>query len=429
MERTQLFQTLAAVGGLRRVISRDNLDKIVIVDPWLLASTKLIRVSQWLLGAAILCVVLGLLTNARGLFLGAATDILVIAMLVRLAAPAASGLPTWNDFIVLGDSHEFANAKITPPGINQFGHEEEQFEFRNSVAAAYALVATAATPTRNAADTALKGLTNFTNARIAILGAEALWNMRRKPSGFFAVCTTLGMLCIVAMITALEPEEFSRSIILIGPFSFWTGAILSTLSAPKWFRGRIMPYRGALLMHQSKALNDEMSLKVGLGLLASAMVSVHLWVICAFCRYVVANTGIREHDPLIESNYPTPVPRAEHTLLALPFSVLCGLAIFGSYGKSTPWWLFVPILAVPAILGLAAMLVGRATDIVRYLSEGTNSLILLDPKSVQNAGTNEEFFPAGEANSAAQVLDKALDDLFVADSRVAPHRFTGRPQP
>lgn len=423
MNRTQLFQTLAAVGGLRRVISRDGLDKIVVVDPWLVANTKLIRASQWLLGAAVLCVVLGLLGSARGFFLGAATDILMIAMLVRLAAPAASGLPTWNDFIVLGDSSDFADAENIPVGINQFGHEEDSFEFRNTLAAAYALVATAATPTRNAADTALKGLTNFTNAQMTLLGAEALWNMRKRPSGFFAMCTGLGMFCVVAMMTMLDTEDFSRSMILIGPFAFWTGAILYALSAPKWFRGRIMPYHGNLVMHQNKILNGTMSLKVTLGLAASAMVSVHIWAIIAFTRYVVANTGIREHNPLVESNYPTPVPRVEHALLAFPLSVGCGLAVFDNYGKSTSWWLFVLALLVPGTLGLAAMLVGRSTDIVRYLSEGPNSLILLDPAGVQNAENNERFPPAAEARIAAQVLDQALDAFFAANSGTWPHKF------
>jgi hypothetical protein len=70
------------------------------------------------------------------------------------------------------------------------------------------------------------------------------------------------------------------------------------------------------------------------------------------------------------------------------------------------------------------MLVGRSTDIVRYLSEGANSLILLDPESVQNAQGNEKFSAAGEAKSAEQALDRALDDFFAANSDVLPHKFT-----
>ena len=68
------------------------------------------------------------------------------------------------------------------------------------------------------------------------------------------------------------------------------------------------------------------------------------------------------------------------------------------------------------------MLVGRSTDVIRYLSEGANSLILLDPESVQDTDASEGCSAAGEAKSASQTLDRALDDLFAADPRVIPHR-------
>ncbi|MFN4014242.1 MAG: hypothetical protein ACK4JB_02820 [Reyranella sp.] len=421
MDRTQIFETLAAVGGLCRVVSRDNFDKIVVVDPWLVANQNLIRASQWLLGAATLCILLGLFTSARGVFLGSASNILVLAMLTRLAAPSASGLPTWNDFVVLGDTSEFS---IVPLVVEGFRHDDEQFEFRNSLAAAYALVATASVPTRNAADTALKGLTSYTNAQMAVLGMEVLWNMRRKPTGFFAVCTGLGMLAIALMITTLRPAEFSRWMILIGPFAFWTGGILYALGAPKWFRGRIMPHRGTLLMHQCKSLNDTMSSKVLLGLAASGMVSVHVWAVAAFCRHILANIGPRVYDPAVERLYPTPVPRVEHALLVLPLSILCGLALLAHYGEATPTWVFVLVLLVPAILGVASLLLGQSTDIVRHLSMESNSLVFLIPDEVQKAGADESS-PIHEAWCAARALDEALDGLFAVDPGVLPHRFTG----
>jgi hypothetical protein len=89
------------------------------------------------------------------------------------------------------------------------------------------------------------------------------------------------------------------------------------------------------------------------------------------------------------------------------------------------WGLFVLILAVPAIVGFASTVVGRSTDIVRFLSKGANSLILLDSESVQNNGSNEELSPVGEAKSAAEALDQGLDDFFTADPRIVTHRFTG----
>jgi hypothetical protein len=421
LDRTQIFETLAAVGGLCRVVSRDHLDKIVVVDPWLVANQNLVRISRWLLGAAVLFILLGLFASARGAFLGIATNILMSAMLARLAAPAASGLPTWNDFVVLGDTDEFP---IIPQVVEGFVHEDEQFEFRNSLAAAYALVATASAPTRNAADTALIGLTSYANAQMAILGMEALWNMRRKPTGFFAVCTGLGMLSIALMITTLRPAEFSRWMILIGPFAFWTGGILYALGAPKWFRGRIMPHRGVLLMHQSKSLNDTMYAKVLLGLAASTMVSIHVWAVAAFCRYILANIGARVYDPAVERLYPTPVPRVVHALLVLPLSTLCGLVLLTYYGEATPTWVFVLVLLVPAVLGVASLLLGQSTDIVRHLSMESNSLIFLIPDEVQKAGADESS-PVHEAWCAARALDEALDGLFAADPGVLPHRFTG----
>jgi hypothetical protein len=206
--------------------------------------------------------------------------------------------------------------------------------------------------------------------------------------------------------------------ILIGPFAFWTGAILYALGAPKTLRGRIMPYRGDLVMHQSKSLNDTMTLKVLLGLAASAMIGVHIWVVVAFARYFVANTGEHFYDAAVERLYPTPVPRVEHALAMSPLSMLCGLAIFANYGQSTPYWLFALVLLVPAILGLASMLVGRSTDIVRHLSEGSNGLILLAPDLLINCASDK----AEDAKHAAEILDRALDAFFAANAEVVAHR-------
>ena len=100
------------------------------------------------------------------------------------------------------------------------------------------------------------------------------------------------------------------------------------------------------------------------------------------------------------------------TAFAVAGLSLVGLASAATYAKKGE-----------ATLRALDKITGRSTDIVRYLSEGPNSLILLDPEGVQNAENNERFPPAAEAKIAAQVLDQALDGFFAANSGTWPHKF------
>jgi hypothetical protein len=391
------------------------------------ADPQYLVASRWFLGAALLCTLLGLCTRMTGPFLGVATILVVVAMLVRLAAPAQSGLPMWNDFIVLGDSAEYAGLGwINLTGAFDGAADEQNSDrlaLANTLAAVYSLFATSASSgeAENDAETLLKGITNYADARIAFFGVEALLDMRNSPKGFFAACTGLGMTCVVGMMIMLDPNEFARWMLLIGPFSFFTGAILYALNSPKWFRGRIRPYRGRLLMHQNLALNQEMMGKVALGLVASAMVSVHIWVIIALAQLGAHRT---DDDHLVAPYYPTPVPRLEHAMYTFPFSLLCGLVTLSNYGGDTSIWLFVLVLLVPGLLGTLSMFGGESGDILKFLGVGSNRLILLGSHLVRLATSDAKPSPFKDALFAATTLDQTLDDLFAADPEQMPHRMS-----
>lgn len=157
-----------------------------------------------------------------------------------------------------------------------------------------------------------------------------------------------------------------------------------------------MPYRGLLIMHQHRHLNGIMATKVLLGLVASSLVPVHVWCIIVFVRYVVL--GHDEYNPKIVRKYPAPIPRIEFALLVLPLSIGVGLAVLANYGQPTPLWLFVLLFGMPGILGLASMVIGTSTDVLKHLSE------------------------QGSLDSSPK-LDDALDRLFALHPDWLPDRL------
>jgi hypothetical protein len=296
-----------------------------------------------------------LIVHMRGPAFGSASLLVTLAMLVRLHAPAASGLATWNDFAILGDTKDFPLQGIveTPEQASSCSGPS-----RDGLAAAYAFAT---------AESVRDGLRTYSRARMALLGAEVLRDLPSTPYGFFAGCLAVGSACVALMVMMLGVAEFERWMILFGPFCFFSAAILQAVVAPKWLRGRIMPYRGLLLMHQHRHLNGVMATKVLLGLLAGSLVPVHVWCIVAAARYAVL--GHDEYDPKIVRKYPTPVPRIEFALLVLPLSIGAGLAVQANYGQPTPLWLFVLLLLVPGLIGLVSMLIGASSEVLKHLGE------------------------------------------------------------
>lgn len=386
MDAKEVFHRLSGVEGISRVISRDRrLDKIVVNDPWSVANSTCVLASQWLLGAAIGLVLVGLLiVHLCGPAFGSASLLVTLAMLVRLHAPAASGLATWNDFATLGDTDDFPlQGTVEAPDVEEATSDLK----RDGLAAAFAFAT---------AESIRDGVRTYSRARMALLGAEVLRDLPSTPYGFFAGCIAVGSACVVLMITMLDQSEFQRWMILLGSFCFVSAAILQAVLAPKWLRGRIMPYRGILVMHQHRGLNGIMTMKVLLSLLASSLVPVHVWCIVAAARYVVL--GYDEYDAKIVRKYPTPVPRIEFALLVLPLSIGAGLAVLANYGQPTPLWLFLLLFVVPGLLGLASIIIGSSTDILKHLSE------------------------QGSLASSSK-LDQALDRLFALNPQYLPDRI------
>jgi hypothetical protein len=420
MNRQALFEKLIRVRGVCRVVSRDHtIDKIIISNPWTVANPAYVRASQIALALAVPFTAGGLLTTMTGLYLGIAMNIVLVAMLIRLAAPAASGFPRWNDFVVLGDSREFCDAGpeangdpvadqyTTDPVGSGIGVEE-------ALAAAYSVFATAHSSTRNAADTALKGAANYANAMIAITAAESLWATRKSHMGFFAVCTVLGMLCGVAIICTGGPEV-ERWIALIGPFSFIMGALLYVLNAPKRFRSRILPYRGEFLMHQNAAINGALNLKVLLGAIASGMVPFDAWFMMLIPGIVLGKAGETTGHRIVEALYPTPVPRLAHLVPALPFSLLSGLAVWNNFGGTVNWWTVLVCFLIPGILGLVSVLLQPVPDIVEHLGTDSNYLILSEPRLAKKAArqdSSDETLRCRSALQASASFDEMLDGIF-----------------
>jgi hypothetical protein len=385
MDAKEVFHRLSRVEGVSRVVSRDRrLDKIIVNDPWVVANPTWMQASRWLLGIAIGLVLIALfIVHLRGFALGSASLLVTLAMLVRLHAPAASGLATWNDFAILGDTDDFPlQGTVEAPDA-----EDRSGPNRDGIAAAFAFAT---------ADSIQDGFRTYSRARMALLGAEMLRDLPSTPHGFFAGCVAVGSACVALMIMMLGVAEFERWMILFGPFCFFSAAILQAVVAPKWLRGRIMPYRGLLVMHQHRHLNGIMATKVLLGLLASSLLPVHVWCIMTAARYAVL--GHDEYDQKILRKYPTPVPRTEFALLVLPFSIGAGLAVLANYGQPTPLWLFVLVFLVPGLLGLTSMVFGPSTDILKHLSQ------------------------QGSLDSSSK-LDAVLDRLFALHPNWLPDRL------
>jgi hypothetical protein len=400
--RIELFRLLSAVGGLSLVRSRDGSEKLIVNDPWRVANPALIWLSQVVLWVGVGLMLLGLFTSV--LFLGVATNLLLLAMIIRLIAPLSSGLAVWNDFLVLGDPREFnANAAALSSEPMPLQHpldnlEDELIPFGTKIglAAAYALsVAGANTP-----DTLLKGITNYVDGLIMLTAGEGLWNMRTTAKGFFATCTGLGMFSIAMMIIIGGSAEFARWKLWVGPFVYLTGPTLYALHAPKWLRGRIMPYRGHFVMHQSPSLNAIMTIKIVLNFIASALCGVLIWVVVMFSKFVSDNLfGPKPHDAVVEHFYPTPTPLPGYTVVVLPFSLLSGLVILSHYGSSEPsYWPTVVTILIPGLLSFGGLFMGASSDVIRFLS------------------TNFDEHVATE-------LDDALDALFEVEVDQLAHRF------
>lgn len=427
----QLFLALQAINGVSRVCDRNGIEKIVVNDPWRVAHPGVISLSQALAGFGAVLVALAALTNLAVVF-GFASIIFMLAMLVRIIAPRLSGLSTWNDFVVLGDARDFA------PSATQAAHETRDAALRPPLdapqgdflpvstkvvlAGLYALHTSDRNVSQNGTETFGKAVMRFADGWILLSAAEALWNMRKTARLFFAICTGLGMLSVVGALMWDDARPRTAAL-LTGPFTFLVGPILYSLSAPKTLRGRILPYQGRLLMHQSPSLNRIMTNKVCLNYVASALVMVHVWLIAALGRYLSAKTA----DPVVESFYPTPAPQPEYILVVVPFSILSGLI----FANAPDTFLAVAVtVGLPGIISFGALFMGNATDIVRFLSEGSNRYVFLEPDlAVKASGIfstpQEDLSVHREALQAASELDRSLEGLFAKEGVQLPHRSTG----
>ena len=103
--RFELFTKLSQTGGVSLVEGRDGLTRIVVNDPWMVAHKPTMVFSTGMLVVSGFLGVIGLMMTSMNL-LGFAALLTVIAMFVRLMAPRMSGLPVWNDFLVLGDTRD-----------------------------------------------------------------------------------------------------------------------------------------------------------------------------------------------------------------------------------------------------------------------------------------------------------------------------------
>jgi hypothetical protein len=332
-------------------------------------------------------------SQAQGPILAIATILITIAMGIRLHAPAASGLATWNDFLTLGDACDFPLLGTVEfparPGAFPVGCEA----VRDELAAIYGLGVSLESRS------VLEGLTSYDRARMVLLGAHALTQIPKTPFGFLAVCLGLGMGFVVVLVTMLGSKEMEHAIVFIGPFAFFSPGLAQTALLPRVFSGRIVPYRGALVMHQHGRLNQIMNAKALLGLAASALAAVHVWGLITAARYAVnADAG---YDEKILAQYPAPVPRIKHALLVLPLSIGAGLLTLSAYGKPSGVWPLLP-LVLSAGLGLAALMSGASTDILKHLSQ------------------------QGAVHSTPQ-LDRALDRLFRLDPQRLKDRLVGTP--
>jgi hypothetical protein len=393
MNVKNVYIQLAPAGHIARVLSHDGkYDKLVVNNPWLVANPAWIFASQFLVGMACLFALCGIISG-HGAILAIATIIITIAMGVCLHAPAASRLATWNDFLTLGDTCDFPllGAVEFParPAASALGFDA----VRDELAAIYGLEVSVESRS------VLEGLTSYDRARMALLAAQALIHIRKTPFGFFAACLGLGMGFVVVLVTMLGRIEMERAIVFIGPFAFFSSVLAQTALVPRVFSGRIMPYRGALVMHQHGRLNQIMDAKALLGLAASALATVHVWGLITAARYAVnADAG---YDEKILAQYPTPVPRIKHALLVLPLSIGAGLLTISGYGKPAGIWPLLP-LVLSGVLGLAALMLGASTDILKHLSH------------------------QGAVHSTAQ-LDRTLDRLFRLDPQRIKDRLVGTP--
>lgn len=364
MDQNALYQSLSRTNGLSRVTSPDGrTDRLVLNDPWISLNPKFVTASRITFGAAVALAISALVLPPTGLVLGLSTNLVVVAMLLRLAAPGQSGLAIWNGFICLGDTRNFAELHSSEQHLDVSVDGSRTTVAQSELALGYAVWQTAHTSTRNSADTALVALSSYANAYIACSAFNAIWNSLHTPRAFFVPCTALGLLS-AAVLIAKGGEEVELHIWLMGPFAFYGSAILYALTSAKWLRWKVTLQGSRLVMQDQSDLNALIDGKVLWGFIASAMVPIHLWLVIALGRRIVgANIG--GPPATVQANGPTPIPSFDHLLLAVPFSLISGIIVWSNFGHIISLGVLFAYFIVPACLSILSLLVRPTKEHIR----------------------------------------------------------------
>ncbi len=277
------------------------------------------------------------------------------------------------------------------------------------IAGAYSLIQTAGTPTLNGADTLLKAGTNYISALIVLRSLGALFDSRKHAGGFFSLATIVAILAIAWLFLSGTQSVFIPYLMWLMPLGFIVPGIYFTFNSTEYFRSRIYPYEGKLLMHQIPSINYALNLKALCGHAASALTPVYLWITFkAMVDYVFGGTGARVVNAEFQNHYPRPVPPLGYFGMCLPLSI--GAAIMGYMvhtGTMDIYPLIGLIFVIPGLLAFGASTIGRGLDVMRFLSEGSNILIL-------NHNLLEEATKAG----SEQVLRTALTNSVMLDETI-----------
>jgi len=315
-----------------------------------------------------------------------------------------------------------------PRPLNDLHEDHLSPNTKAGVAGVYSLFRTAGQNSGgNGAQTILNGITNYGDAIIVMSAAEALWNLRRTAKLFYVMNIALGLACFPLFLRwdyHVLPSV-RTGLIIYGVFVCLAAAAIYPLYATRWLRGNILPYKGTFLMHESPTLMKIMQIKVVFLFLASSLTLVYMWVIARFAAWlaeVSLHPIVPMDNPVVVSIYPTPVPPAGHPFVFIPFAVISGVVLSlctpngGIFGNI--WPTIIVSFLIPLFLSAIVYWSDTATNIIAFLSRGTNALILFETDLVLKASgviplrEDEDIEVYRAALYGANEMDTVLDELF-----------------
>lgn len=317
-----------------------------------------------------------------------------------------------------------------------------------ALAGTYSLFATAMNPGASGPETLLNGLANYGRAVLIIRFFQLIFGASRYAAWFIGAMALGCLGCFMALM--FEPLPLQTQIVGIGLFVFLSPIVCFCYFVPYMVRGRILPYRGKLVMHGDPMLNKQMNGDIfRVGLFASALCFPYALVALFVYRYSTVFAGTmtvgegEDAEPdyteakIVTRYYPRPAMDLAPMFLFSP--VTAGMAAMGYYNIIGPYAgkftvtmtvLVLVLLVYGTVLYISARHRKWMTDIAFILSAGRdrfngyNYLIAFEPNLEEKANNPDPDYdptPYQEALEARKELDEGLTEYFAnMDTVVEP---------